>query len=159
MHNKKTLNTVIMGAGIAAVVGGLAYWSSLQPPQLERSYPPRAPGEVRPAPVYRIPSGDVRVDMIPPQAPVERSQGVLVMVQEKHLQSLAQYAPVWYEITGLKNFKVSLPVDHGQSLAAVQFTAPISLENKVLTIYGMDPATKQRVALFEKKFVPARAYH
>jgi hypothetical protein len=156
---KKNTAWPIWAVGIAAAAGLYFAAAPRNESSLEKSYPTRAPGEVRPAPVYHIPSNDVFVDMIPPGESIENSRGVLVRLNERHVQSLAQYAPVWYEITGLKNFKVSIPVDKGQSLAAVEFASQLSLEGKTLMIFGMDPHTQQRATLFEKKFVGKREYY
>lgn len=156
---KKDSSWPLWAAGLGAAA--MLYFAAAprNESSLDKSYPARAPGEVRPAPVYKIPQNDVSVDMIPPQAQVENSRGMFVRINAKHVQSLAQYTPVWYEVDGLPNLRVSIGIDKGQSFAAVEFTNTLSLEGKVLTIFGIDPHTKQRTALFEKKFVGKRDYY
>ena len=156
---KKTSSWPLWVAGIG--IGALVYFVgvSRNESSLDKSYPVRAPGEVRPAPVYTIPQNDVAVDMIPREASIEKSSGMFVRIDAKHVRSLVPYTPVWYEVEGLPNLRVSIPVDKNQSLAAVEFTHPLSLEGKVLQIFGMDPHTKQRATLFERKFVDRRKFY
>lgn len=158
MNAKKSLKGVVLGTGIAAIVGGLAYWSAQQPAQPERVYPPRGPGEVRPAPIEQRPQygpanpavkGTIGFTILANAQNDTLSDGIELEFDRPAQQDLAQYAPVHYVIRGVTMQPVQLYPENGMSRATTTFPQPLSLDGKVLQLYGTDRATRQQKTLFE----------
>lgn len=151
---------VLIGAGIAATISGLAFWGvySREP---RNDSPSRAPAEVRPAPVsppaQRAPlkpyGGEIEIDVIANAQNDELSDGITLRFNRTTQLTFARYLPVFYDIPGIQLAPVALypSVTPERSMSSVRttFGRPESIDGKVLYILGTDPQTRKQVLLYK----------
>jgi len=88
------------------------------------------------------------IDIVGP-AIDDRVQGIGVVIPRAAHQELAQYLPVWYEISGLNRLRTTIPIEQFKDRAYTRFTSPLSIDGRTLTLYGIDPETRETVILEE----------